>query len=367
MNYLIHHISILLNHKIVNTRCIFSGSDIMGVNLSDIVTSQKRSLEDFADKTVAIDAHNILYQFLANIRTSDGSMLMDNQGRPTSHLNGLFMRTAKLVSLGIKPIYVFDGKPHKLKTRTLQARRAVKEKAKIEYQAALETGDMERARMKAAQSTHLTTDMVTDAQNLLGYLGIPWLQAPSEGEAQACHMAKKDDAWAVVSQDFDSLLFGATRLVRNLTVSGRRKVPGQNRYVNIEPEFIDLQFVLTALGVTQEQLIDVSILVGTDFNPGVKGYGPKKALKAIREYENLENVLKEKDLELPDYDLVQKIFREPNITDDYTINWEPVNEDKVLEFLHEEHDFAKDRVTNTLESFQKFKSAVAQRSLDQWF
>ncbi|WP_455391457.1 flap endonuclease-1 [[Eubacterium] cellulosolvens] len=339
----------------------------MGVNLSDIVQSQKRSLEDFADKVVAVDAHNILYQFLANIRTQDGSMLMDSQGRPTSHLTGLFTRTSKLISIGIKPIYVFDGKPHKLKTQTLKTRQEIKEKAKIEYQMALETGDMDRARMKAAQSTYLTPEMIKDAQTLLENLGIPWLQAPSEGEAQACHMAKKGDVWAVVSQDFDSLLFGATRLVRNLTVSGRRKLPGRNIYVNIEPEFIDLQFVLTGLGITQDQLIDLSILVGTDFNPGIKGYGPKKALKAIREFKDLKTVVKEKQLELPDYDLVQKIFKEPEVMDEYVINWSAVDEEKVIEFLCDEHDFARERVVNTLESFQKFKGAVAQKSLDQWF
>jgi flap endonuclease-1 len=339
----------------------------MGVNLSDLVPSQKCSFEDFSDKTIAIDAHNILYQFLANIRTADGSMLMDNLGRPTSHLTGLFSRTAKFVSLGIKPVYVFDGKPHELKTRTLQARSAVKEKAKAEYQLALETGDYERARMKAAQSTHLTTEMVADAQQLLDLLGIPWLTAPSEGEAQACYMATKGDAWAVVSQDYDALLFGATRLVRNLTVSGRRKVPRQNRYINIEPELIDVQFVLSALGITREQLIDVSILVGTDFNPGVKGYGPKKALKAIQEFNNLDTVVKEKELEVPDYDLVQKIFTEPAVDDDYSIKWSAVETDKVIEFLCDERDFSKERVKSTIESFEKFRGAVAQKSLDQWF
>ena len=339
----------------------------MGINLSDIVPKQKHSFEDLSDKIIAIDAHNILYQFLANIRTSDGSLLMDDQGRPTSHINGLFMRTSKMVSLGIKPVYVFDGKPHDLKSRTLQARRKVKEKAKEEYQLAIEAGDLERARMKAAQSTFLTSEMINDAQKLLELLGIPWIQAPSEGEAQACHMAKKGEAWAVVSQDFDSLLFGTPKLVRNLTVTGRRKVPGQNRYVNVEPELIDLQFVLTALGVTREQLIDISILIGTDFNPGVKGFGPKKALKAILEFNELENVIKEKDLEVPDYDLVRDIFRKPDVTDDYSINWEPVDEEAVLSFLCEERSFAKDRVKNSLDNFVKFKSLVSQRSLDQWF
>jgi flap endonuclease-1 len=342
-------------------------SDIMGVNISALAPSQKRTLEDFTDKIVAIDAHNILYQFLANIRTAEGSMLMDSQGRPTSHLNGLLSRTAKLVAVGIKPIYVFDGKPHELKAKTLANRREIKEKAKEEYQLALDAGDLERARMKAAQSTFLTPDMVADAQELLGYLGIPCIKAPSEGEAQACHMARSGDAWAVVSQDFDSLMFGTPRLVRNLTVTGRRKLPGQNRYISVEPEIFDFQFVLTALGVTHEQLVDIGIMIGTDFNPGVKGYGPKKALKAIMEFKTLENVMKEKDLEIPDYDIIRKIFIEPNVVDDYLIKWDSVNEEKVMEFLCEERNFTKERINSTLESFVKFKSAVAQKSLDRWF
>ena len=341
--------------------------DPMGINLSDIVPKQSKTLEDFKDKTIAIDAHNVLYQFLANIRTADGSMLMDDLGRPTSHLNGLFLRTAKMISVGIKPIYVFDGKPHELKTRTIKQRREVKEKAKEDYQLALEAGDMERARMKAAQTSYLSSEMIADAQELLGYLGIPWLTAPSEGEAQACHLANSGDAWAVVSQDYDSLLFGTPRLIRNLTISGRRKVPGQNRYVNVEPEIIELQFVLSAIGLTREQLIDVGILVGTDFNPGVKGFGPKTAVKAIKEYNNLERVMKEKELEISNVEVVRKIFKEPDVTNDYSITWSPVDTEKVLEFLCEARAFNYDRVSSSLENFEKFKSAITQKSLDQWF
>jgi flap endonuclease-1 len=339
----------------------------MGINLSDIVPKQKIVFKDFNDKVIAIDAHNVLYQFIANIRTSDGSMLMDDQGRPTSHLNGLFLRTGKMVSVGIKPVYVFDGTPHELKTKTIQHRRELKEKAREEYQIALDSGDIERARMKAAQTSYLSQEMIEDAKKLLEYLGIPWLQSPSEGEAQACQLVKKGDAWAVVSQDFDTLLFGTPRLIRNLTVSGRRKVPRVNRYVNIEPEMIDLQFVLSAVGLTREQLIDAGILIGTDFNPGVKGYGAKKAVKAIQEYNDLETVIKEKDLDIPDFKIVRNIFRTPEVTDDYSIEWKPVEEDKVVEFLYEERSFTKERVKNTLENFTTFKNKISQRSLDQWF
>jgi flap endonuclease-1 len=170
-----------------------------------------------------------------------------------------------------------------------------------------------------------------------------------------------------VSQDFDSLLFGAPKLIRNLTVSGRRKVPGQNRYVSIDPELVNLQFVLSAVGLTREQLVDVGILVGTDFNPGVKGFGPKKAVKALKEFSDLETVIKEKELEIPEYETVRKIFNEPNVTDDYELTWNALDSEKVSDFLINEHSFAEDRVKSTLESFEKFKGAVAQKSLDRWF
>ncbi len=339
----------------------------MGLNLSDVVPKQKMTFEELSEKVIAIDAHNILYQFLANIRTADGRMLMDDLGRPTSHLNGLFMRTAKLVSVRIKPIYVFDGKPHELKTKTIEHRREIKQKAKEEYQLALDAGDLDRARMKAAQTSQLSSEMIEDAHRLLDYLGIPYIRSPSEGEAQACHMAEKGDAWAVVSQDFDSLLFGAPRLIRNLTISGRRKIPGVNKYVNVEPELIDLQFVLTAVGLNKEQLIDVGILIGTDFNPGIKGFGAKKAIKVLQEYNNLEKVIQEKELDIPELETVRKIFREPEVTDDYTITWSEVDEDKVLDFLCSERNFNEDRVKNTLENFVKFKSSISQKNLDQWF
>lgn len=339
----------------------------MGVNISDIVVPEKCTMEDFQNKVVAIDAYNTIYQFLSSIRTPDGSPLQDSKGHITSHLTGLLSRTAKLVDLGIKPVFVFDGKPPELKEKTLKLRAERKSKAHKEWQAALEVGDLETAKIKAQQTSKLTKDMVQESKTLLDYLGIPHIQAVSEGESQAGYMVQKGDVWAAASQDFDSLLFGSPKLVRNLTFSGRRKLPRQQKYVNIDPEVIKLEVTLQNLAITHEQLVDIGILVGTDFNDGIKGIGPKKALKLIHDHGNLEAVIEEKEFELPFYEDIRKIFLEPDITDDYEIKWGQVQESQAHELLVDEHDFSKERVEINLEKFKKFQAATSQKSLDQWF
>jgi flap endonuclease-1 len=339
----------------------------MGIKLSDIVEAEKRALSDFSNQKIAIDGYIVLYQFITSIRTGDGQMLTDFQGRPVSHLKGILSRTSRLVGEGIQPVYVFDGKPHPLKQDTLDSRRAIKEAAAVEYKVALEKGDMERARVKAAQTSKVTKEMVEQAKTLLEYMGIPYVQAPGEGEAQAAYMAKKGDVWACASQDFDALLFGSPRLVRNMTSTGRRKLPGVNRYINVEPEYIDLEMVLNILGINQAQLIDMSLLIGTDFNPGIKGVGPKTALKLIKEFDTLEEVLKEKGYCVEHATEVRGIFHEPDVTDEYELKWNMTNDVKLKEFLCGEFGFGEEGVSRSLEALKEFKTAAAQRSLDQFF
>jgi flap endonuclease-1 len=338
----------------------------MGLNISDIVEKQKKNLEDFKDKVIAIDAHNTIYQFLASIRTEDGSPLADLHGRPVSHLSGLLSRNANLVHVGIKPVYVFDGKPPELKKRVLKERRERKEKAAEEYKEALKEGDLERARTKAQQTSRITDDIIESGKELLGYLGIPVVQAPSEGEAQASFMAAKGDVWAAASQDFDSLLFGTPRLVRNMTLSGRRKLPRQNRYVTVEPEEIDLEEVLKQLGLTRDQLIDLGILIGTDYNEGIKGIGPKTALKLIRKHGDLKKVMAEQSLEIESFEEIQELFKNPPTISGYGLEWKNVDEAGVKKLLCDTHGFSEDRVNRWLEKFAEFKKARSQMTLDQW-
>ncbi|MBS7639889.1 MAG: flap endonuclease-1 [Candidatus Bathyarchaeia archaeon] len=343
----------------------------MGVDLGDLVPRTPTDLSSLSGKIVAIDAYNALYQFLAIIRQPDGTPLMDHTGKVTSHLSGLFYRTCNLLELGIRPVYVFDGMPPALKEAEIKRRMKVKEEAIKKYEAALREGRIEEARMYAQMTSHLKDYMSEDAKRLLTLMGVPWVQAPSEGEAQAAHLVKKGDANFCASQDYDSLLFGAPYLLRNLTISGKRKLPRKDVYVEVVPEIIELKRVLKELGITYEQLIDIGILVGTDFNPdGVKGIGPKSALKIIKTYGSLERALPAiKDAEFPvDPAKIREIFLRPNVTDNYSISWKEPNVEGVVDFLCGEKDFSEDRVRKALEkAIEGMRRARGKRTLEAWF
>jgi flap endonuclease-1 len=349
---------------------IFSGI-VLGVNLRDLVPKITVKLEDLSGKSIAIDAYNALYQFLAIIRQPDGTPLKDNLGRVTSHLSGLLYRTSNLVEMGIKPIYVFDGIPPTLKEVEIKRRMKVKEEAAVRYEQALKAGKTEEARMYAQATSHLKDYMAEDSKKLLDLMGIPWIQAPSEGEAQAAHLARRGDADYCASQDYDSLLFGAPKLLRNVTISGRRKLPSKNIYVEIVPEVVELEQVLKECGITYEQLIDVGILIGTDFNPdGIKGLGPKTALKLVKEHGSLENTLPHlKNAEFPaEPQRIREIFLKPRTTDSYKIEWREPDVEGVVTFICKERDFSEDRVRKTLERMQKGTEKLkGKTTLEKWF
>jgi flap endonuclease-1 len=339
----------------------------MGLNLSDVVTLEPRRLEDFSGKVLAIDAFNTLYQFLAIIRQPNGTPLMDRQGRVTSHLSGIIYRTSNFVEAGIKPVFVFDGEPPRLKARTLQSRGEIKRRAEREWREAVEIGDLATARTKAMQTSRLTGEMVEQSKRLLDLLGIPTVQAPGEGEAQASAMARDGTAYAAASQDFDALLFGSPRLVKNLAISGRRKLPRKEVYVEVHPEEISLEATLANLGITREQLVDMGLLMGTDFNEGVKGIGPKKALALIKKHGSLEGALQELGVDIESKDEVRKIFLYPNVLDHVELVFRDPDPDGVRRMLCEEFDFSPDRINAALEKFGVARSEQQQRSLDSWF
>ncbi len=338
----------------------------MGVDLGDLFPKTTCSFQDFSGRIIAIDAHNVIHQFLAIIRQRDGTPLKDATGRITSHLSGLLFRTSNLVEAGIRPAYVFDGQPHPLKARTIDERRKRKEQAERDYQTALAAGDLATAKSKASQTSRLTDDMIAESKELLLALGIPFVQAPSEGEAQASRIVQQNHAYAVGSQDFDCLLFGTPLLIRNLTSSERRKLPGKQAFVKVLPELLRLDQGLKANQITREQLVDIAILLGTDFNDGVKGYGPKKSLAAIKEHGTLETLLQTNpEITLPQDEIekIREIFLHPHVTNDYTLKWSPPDIDKALQLLHEDHQFSKDRVMPALEKFQKAEYLLKQRNL----
>lgn len=342
----------------------------MGVDLADLVAKEKTTLEQLSGRSIAVDGYNSLYQFLAIIRGPTGEPLMDRQGRITSHLSGLLYRTTNMAEKGIKLAYVFDGTPPSLKEVEIKRRSKVKEEAFVRYEEALKRGDFQEAKRHAQATSRLKDLMVDDAKRLLDALGVPWIQAPSEGEAQAAHVARKGHVWAAASQDYDSLLFGAPRLVRNLAIGGRRKLPGRQAYVEVEPEYVELSRVLSELGITREQLVDLGILVGTDYNPdGVKGVGPKTALKMLREHGGLDKILPNIKAEFPeDPRKIRQVFLSPEVSDDYLLEWKEPKIDDVVLFLCKERDFSEERVRNAVERMVAgTKEREKKRTLDSFF
>lgn len=227
---------------------------------------------------------------------------------------------------------------------------------------------MEDARKYSTRTAVLTDNMVEDSKKLLSYLGIPYIQAPSDGESAASYLTRRDMAFAVASQDYDSLLFGAKKLVRNLAISGKRRVQNRNTYIDVEPEILEHDKVLHETGLTHEQLVDVGILIGTDFNPGgFPGIGPKTAIKLIKENGRLEDIDKIKSL-LPQvpYQEIRNIFLTPDIPKVDKIEFGAVNRQEVLDFLCVNKSFSTDRVSSTLDKLQK-SIANRNQSLEQWF
>ncbi|RLF28980.1 MAG: flap endonuclease-1 [Thermoplasmata archaeon] len=339
----------------------------MGVDLGPLFKKEKCSINDLKNRVIAIDAHNTLHQFLSIIRQRDGTPLKDSQGKITSHLSGLLYRTANLIEAKIKPVYIFDGEPHPFKTQTLEQRKERKEQAEKEWKKALEKGDLETAKTKAQQTSRVTDEIIQQSKELLNALGIPHVQAPSEGEAQASYMVKKGDAYAVGSQDFDCLLFGSPILIRNLTISGRRKLPGKKIYIKTNPELIRLQPNLKSLGILHRQLIDMAILIGTDFNPGIKGIGPKKSLELIKKTGNVENALaligKSNAPTFSEINEIRNIFLKPRVTDKYLLQWSKPDKERVLKILCDHHQFSQERVESALEKFSTIEYMVKQKNL----
>jgi len=338
----------------------------LGVNLTPIIEKSLVTLEDLRGRSFAVDGFVVLHQFLAVIRTPDGQPLMDARGRTTSHLVGLAFRTTRLIAdYGMRLFFVFDGQPPHLKKAEVEKRCEIREKFEEEYQKAVIAGNYREAMSKAVMTGRLTGEGIGDAKRLLDLLGIPWVQAPSEGEAQAAHMAAKGDVWASNSQDYDSLLFGTPRLVRYITIQGEEWLPSLQRARKLQPEVIELDSLLRALQLTRGQLIDLGILVGTDFNQGIRGVGPKTALKLLRKHGHLEDLPAEvRDQITPDAETIRDLYLYPPATDNYTLEEKPVQEEEVIRFLCEERSFSRERVETVISRMRKARS---QRSLRDWF
>lgn len=340
----------------------------MGVAISDLIKAEEISLPDLKDLTVAVDASLMLYQFLASIRQRDGTPLRNSKGQVTSHLTGLFTRTAHLMQEGIKLVYVFDGIPPVLKEKEQQRRRQAKEEAQVKYEEAQQAEDLDGMRKYSARLTRLTPEMVSEAQKLLSAMGVPYVVAPSEAEAQAAHMVSNGDCYAVATQDADVFMFGALRVIRNLSILGKRRKANTFSYTSVKPERITLSGLLNDLGIDRDQFITLCMLVGTDYNTGgIKGIGPKKALKLVKrfgsDHESLFTDVKwDEHFSYPWREVFDTIKDIPVISD-YSIAQKRLDPEAVEKLLVEGFGFSQERVDNTLRKLEDKIGTKSQTSL----
>ncbi len=332
--------------------------------MGDLLHRKKIEIKDLSGRWVAIDAFNTLYQFLSIIRQKDGTPLMDSQGRVTSHLSGLLYRTTNLIEAGVKVAFIFDGKPPTFKAETLAQRSEAREKAASAWEEAKAAG---QDGFKYAQAaSRINSEILEDGRRLISAMGLPVIQAPSEGEAQAASMCARGDVELVGSQDYDSLLFGAPQVVRNLAITGKRKLPKKNIYVDVEPEIINLEEGLARLGISRKQLVEIGIMCGTDYNAGLTRVGPKTALKLIREKRDLESILAEQEEMIESFAQIREFFLHPDVTDDYEIKMKKPCVDEIVSFLVSERDFDQERVEKTALRLEEVYRR-GQSTLDRWF
>ena len=344
----------------------------MGVALTELLLIKEIDLEFLKNKTLVVDAPMWLYQFLSSIRQRDGSLLTDSKGNVTSHLMGLMSRISNLTQQNIKLAFVFDGEPPKLKKLTLEKRKEIKIEAEKKFEKAKEKADEELMKKYAAMTSRLTDEMIEEAQKLVEAFGLPVIEAPSEAEAQASLVVKNGDAFAIGTNDADALLFEATRIARNVNMAGKKKKMNKLSFETVNPDLIVLEDNLKHLGINQEQLIALAMLIGTDYNMGgVKGIGPKTALKLVKKHENnfdalFEEAKWDENFEF-EWEEVFDLIKNIPVDKKYELKWKEADEDKIMRILIDEHDFSEERVISQLEGLVKNKQNRNQKGLGEFF
>lgn len=319
-------------------------------------------------RKVAIDASMSLYSFLIAVR-SGGEQLMSDTGETTSHLMGMFYRTLRIVDNGIKPLYVFDGAPPKLKSGELAKRFQRKSEAQEQHEEAKETGTAEEVERFSRRTVRVTKEHNAEAQRLLKLMGVPYIVAPTEAEAQCAVLARAGKVYAAASEDMDTLTFNAPVLLRHLTFSEQRKEPIQE---------IHLDRVLEGLDFDLNQFIDMCILLGCDYLDPVKGIGPKNAHALIKEHKTLEKVVehieKTSKYTLPEdwpYQEARLLFQEPDVraadAPECDFKWEAPDVEGLVKFLVEEKGFSEDRVRSAATRLQKNLKSGQQSRLEGFF
>lgn len=342
---------------------------ILGLSklIADVAPSavKENEMKNFFGRKVAVDASMSLYQFLVAVR-QEGQMLTTADGETTSHLMGFFYRTIRMVENGIKPVYVFDGKPPTMKSGELAKRTQRREEAQKALEKAEEAGNAEDVEKFSRRLVKVTKTHTEEAKTLLGLMGIPYVEAPCEAEAQCAALAKAGKVYGVATEDMDALTFGTPVLLRHMTFSEARKMPIKEFH---------LPRVLEGLELKQEEFIDMCILLGCDYCDSIKGVGPKRAIELIRTHKSLESVVKQLDPKkypVPEnwpFAEARNLFIEPEVADPAGIElkWVEPQEEKLISFMCEEKGFAEERIRNGIKKLTKARNSSTQGRLDSFF
>lgn len=330
---------------------------------------REQELKNFFGRRIAIDASMSIYQFIIAMKgfqDGQGMELTNEQGEVTSHLNGLFARTLRMIDEGIKPIYVFDGKPPKLKADELETRRQKAAEAEKAFELAKDAGDDELMEKMSKRTVRVSRDQIEECKKLLQLMGVPVIQAPSEAEAQCAELVKKGKAWAVGTEDMDALTFGSTIMLRHLNISDAKKRPIAE---------VHLEEVLRTTGLTMDQFIDLCILLGCDYVPKVPGIGPQKAWEGIQRHGNIEAFLESLDTTKhvvpPDfyYKEARAFFQNPEVTpaEEVDIQFTEPDEAGLIQFLVKEKLFNPERVNKGIARLRAALTKKTQGRLDSFF
>jgi flap endonuclease-1 len=320
--------------------------------LRELAVIEEVPFDDLSGTVVAIDAHNWLYRYLTTtVKWTASGVYTTSDGTEVANLLGLVQGLPRFFEADIVPVFVFDGVVADLKSDEIDDRRAAKDRAKAEARSARERGDRIEAARLEARTQSLTDEIQHTTRDLLELLDVPYLDAPAEGEAQAAHMARSGTVDYAGTEDYDALLFGSPLTLRGLTSKG-------------DPECMDLEATLERHDLTHEELVDVGILCGTDFNEGVHGLGPKTAVKAIRKHGDLFGVLEARGETVSDAEAVRGLFLEPDVTDEYELDTE-LDPDVAAAraFVIDEWEIPEAEVAR---GFERIEESVTQTGLDQW-
>lgn len=326
---------------------------------------KENDIKSFFGRKVAIDASMSIYQFLIAVR-SDGSQLTNEDGETTSHLMGMFYRTIRMVENGIKPVYVFDGKPPDMKSGELAKRKEKRDEAQKELEKAEEAGDEENVEKFSRRLVKVTKEHNDECKQLLKFMGIPYVEAPCEAEAQCAALVKAGKVFATGTEDMDSLTFGSSVVLRHLTFSEARKMPIKE---------YNLSRLLEDLGLSQDEFIDLCILLGCDYCDSIKGIGPKRAIELIKQHRTIEEILKHIDTKkytIPEdwmFKEARRLFQEPDVTeaDNLDLKWVEPDEQGLVDFMVTQKQFAEDRIRNGCKKLMKAKQGTTQGRMDSFF